>query len=833
MPVCGPVLSPAMRLAYVSAMLTDLRLALRGLRRAPAFSFVTILTLAVGIGGTSAVLALINAVLLEALPFREPEQLVFVRGEMRREGVRQYPLSYLDVESMSRESGAIAGALTRDVAAVTGPRPFNLTAGDGVEHVSGEMTGAPYLRVLGARVAAGRWFSPDEASPPGQRVVVLGHDLWQRRFDGNLSAIGTTILLNEQPYTIIGVAAEGFTGISDDSQLWLPLGLAGAMYGPHYVENREFRWLSAVARIQDGPYARFTESLAGFSRRLEATFPKENGKFFYVAQPMTEAYFGALRKPLYALLGGAILVLLIACTNVANLMLVRATARQRDTAVRVAMGAGSGRLVRAAITEMAAVGGLAALLGVVIAAATSRLIVASGAVPLASFVNVRIDPLILIATSVLGIGCAIAFGAAPLFLASRAAPASVLGEGSRGNAGGRGRRRAQRTLVAVQVAVALMLLVGAGLITRGFAGFLRTDLGFQPDGLLTTRVDLIADRYKDNGQYFSFVRALLDDVRRMPGVDAAAVEGPGYPTGGWFQLHVRPERSDAATSIAVRRHHVSPGYFDALGVRRIEGRDFDDSDVAGGDIRNVVVSKSLAERTFPGGPAVGQRLKTEGGAPITLQVVGVVDDLEHSGLGDGDETKLDVYLSVFQSPARSPAILTLLVRSDLAPVPLAAALATRLEGIDRNVAFYNTQTMRERLDGQTSTGRFLMVLMTVFGLLGLLLAAVGVYGVISYGVAQRTREIGVHIALGAGSSRIVRDVVISALVPVAAGTVIGLAGVAMLHRFVSSLLYGMSPMDPLTIAAALSVIALAAITASGIPARRASRIDPAVALRAD
>jgi predicted permease len=779
------------------------------------------------------VLALINAVLLQALPFENPDRLAFVRGQMSREGAQAYPISYLDIESMAAVSGPAPSAIARDVAGVTGARPYNLTAGAEVEHVLGEMATASYLRVLGVGVQSGRWFSDKEARAPGERVVVIGNDLWQRRFGGRPDAVGSTILLNEQPYTVIGVARPAFTGVSDAAQLWLPLGLSGVMYGPHYVDNREFRWLSAVARLDASTtQEQFANRLDAFSKRLEAAFPKENGKFAFAAQPVTDAYFGGLRRPLLALLAGAALVLLIACSNVANLVLVRAAGRQRDVAVRIAIGASLRRIVQSVAAEMVVMGTIAAVIGTWFAIAASRLIVVSGALPLASFVEVKIDPLMIGATTLLAVGCALVCGIVPAYLASRADPAAALGEASRGSVGGRNRRRLQRALVSAQVAVALTLLIGAGLVTRGFSAFIGRDLGFRADGLASMRVDLVADRYRDNDSYLAFTRALTELARQTPGVSSVALEGPGFPTGGWYLIHVRADVPGSSTVLA-RRHHVTAGYLSTLGIRLLEGRAFGPSDLPGTADRNIIVSAALAKRIATDGRSVvGRRLVVEGPGGVPLNIVGVAADVVHSGR-DPNDTDSDIYIPIEQSPARSPAVLTLFARANIPPATLERRLAEGLKAIDRNVSFYDVASMDERLDRQTTTGRFLMVLMIVFGIVGLVLAAIGTYGVISYGVVQRTREIGVRLALGADAGEIVRVVVVDALIPAGIGAAAGLAMVAALHKTVASLLYGMSAMDPATIAAALGVVGITAVAASVMPARKAARIDPAVTLRSD
>jgi predicted permease len=813
-------------------MLSDLRLAVRSLRRSPVLAAAAITTLALASGATTAIFSVVRAVLLEALPYRDPGALVFVRGEMRRETLLPYPLSYLDVASLAEDSAAFAG-----VVAVTGARSFNLGAEGEVEHVNGEMTGDGYFRLLGISMAAGRMFDAREAASPGLPVVVLGHDLWTRRFGADPAVVGTTILLNEMPFTVVGVAGEGFSGISDDAQLWLPLGLSHGLYGAHYTEMRQFRWLSAVARLRGGvDAARARDQLARVSTGLQRAFPTDNDRFTYILTSLEDVYFGAQRGPLWSLLAAAGFVLLIACANIANLLLARAAVRRRESAVRVALGASPGRLVRQWFAESAVLAAGGTVAGLALAVWGARAIASSGAVPIPSFRDAGIDQTVLLFAVAVSAGCALVFGTAPALLAARISPRDGMGDGGKGTTAGRSRLRFQRTLVATEVALAVILLSGAGLMRKGFLAFEGADLGFRRDSIVTMRVDLTAERYRQNDAMWALMRRATEEIGRTPGVSAVAVEGPGMPTGGWYQIHFT--RDDAATApedIAARRHHVTPGYLSTLGIRLLAGRDLSAEDVAGGP-RAVVLSQRLANRVWPGESAVGKQLRGVTAAasatpPPLFTVVGVAADVAHAGLDVDAREAVDVYLSAYQSPPRSPALLTFFVRTRADVATLMPTMRQMLAAIDPNLAFYDVQTMRARLDSQTATGRFLVRLMTSFGVLGLLLAAVGVYGVIAYGVAQRTREIGVRVALGASRGTIVRQVVGSGMLPVVIGAVVGLGGVWALERFVRSLLYGVKPSDPVILVGTVALLAGAALGASWFPARRAAGVDPLVALR--
>ncbi|HJU91203.1 MAG TPA: ABC transporter permease [Gemmatimonadaceae bacterium] len=813
-------------------MWTDIRLALRSFRRAPAFAAAAVLTLAIGIGATSTIFTLVNAVLLESLPFRDPDHLLFVRGEMRREGPgpTEYPISFLDAQSLAQDRATFEYFVP-----LSGARPYTLAANGEVEHVTGEMVGDGFFSALGVPMAVGRAFDLTEGIPPGARVAVLSHALWSRRFGAERGVIGKIVTLNDASYEVIGVAAPGFNGASDEAQLWIPLALAGELYGPHYIEMREFRWLSGVARVRPPLTAeRANRSLAAASARLEAEFPKENEKLTFVGETLADAYFGEQRRPLWSMMAAAAFVLLIACTNVANLLLARAASKRQEIAVRLALGAGRARLVRQSLAESLTLMALGTVLGLAIAGAGARLIVASGAIALPSFQNVGVSPLVVLVTGSIALACTLLFGVAPALMSTRVNPRERIGDGGKGASAGRGRLVFQRGLIVAEVAVAVALLTGAGLMRKGFEGFVSTDLGFRRDSVLSLRLDLTSDRFKENEAVWSVLRRLTEESRALPGAVSVAAEGPGLPTGGWYQAHlVRVDGSqDPSDQLAGRRHHVTPGYFETLGVRLLAGRDFASTDVANAP-RALIVSERFARLGWPGESPLGKRLRSLGPTPVEFAVVGVVADVDHGGLQTDDSEQADIYLSAFQSPPRSPSLVTLYVRHRGDARALLDPLRAVMKRIDPFVPFYDIRSLQERLDEQTATGRFLVRLMATFAFIGLVLAAIGVYGVIAYAVTQRTREIGIRVALGATRSRVTADVIGWGLRPVLVGLVLGVAAVAMLYRFVRVLLYGVQPLDPATLAITIVALVLVALVASWHPARRAARIDPAAALRSE
>lgn len=807
----------------------DIRYGARRLTGSPGFTTVALLTLALGIGAISAIFTLVNAVLLGGLPYNDPERLVLLGGEMHKDNeISPHPMGYADLQALQ------GNAALESVAAVTGARSFNLAAEGEVEHITGEMVTTDFFRVLGVRPQVGRTFHAEEDQPPSSaRVVILSDDLWQRRFGGDRGIIGQNIQLSDQSYQVIGVMAPGFRGLSDEAQLWLPLGLAHNIYGPHYTEMRMFRWLSGVARLKPGVSPQQArESLDATALALEREFPADNEGFRIAPTPLFDAYFGELRPKLLALLGASALVLLIACVNVANLLLARASARGREMSLRSALGAGSLRLIRQLLTESLLLAVIGSLVGLLVASWFSSLLVATSGMTFASFLDFGVDWTVIGVTFGLSVLAGILFGLVPALIAARVNLQEGLKEGSQSAGVGSGRRRFQSALVVAEVALALSLLAGAGLMIKGLRGFLSTDLGFEPDNLLTLRLDLTSERYKENEPVFALVREALARVEGVAGVESATMEGPGFPTGTFYGAHLLYADREAEPLSALR-HAVTPGYFKTLGIPLLAGREFTAEDTRDAP-RALVVSKTMAERYWPGEDPLGKRLKgTQPGDP-EFTVVGVAADVRHAGLapqqGPADP---DLYSCAYQSPPRSPSLITLLIRTSVPPEQVVASVQQAIKEVAPDLPTYDVATMTERLEQQTAEARFLVFLMTVFAGLALTLAAIGVYGVLAYTVTQRTREIGIRVALGAHRNQVIGMVVRRGLALVSIGVAAGLVVVMVCNRFVESWLYGVSPSDPLTLLGTAVVLLLVALAASYLPARRATRIQPVIALRSE
>jgi putative ABC transport system permease protein len=806
----------------------DLRFAIRHLRRSPAFTAATVLTLGLGIGAVTSVTTLVNAVLIQSLPFDDPERVVFLRGLLRRDTPTAYPLGYQDLAAVAARPEIFSA-----VSPVTGLRSFNMKVGAAVEHVDGEMVGERYFVALGVTLAHGRGFTTDECRAPGAaQVAVIAHQLWLERFGGDPSAIGKTMALNDRTFEIVGVAPEGFRGLTDGARVWLPIGMSHAIYGPHYTEMRQFRWLSGVARLADGvSLEQARAALDSMMKGLAEEWPKENARLGMTAAPLSQTFFGDVRTPLLALLGAAAFVLLIGCLNVANLLLARGSSRARELSVRLALGAGRGRLVRQLLTESLVLATLGTIAGIALAWILSSVLSSLARAELASFLTVRIDRTVL-ATAVVASGLsAIMFGLTPALTASSLRPLDGLREDGRGSTGGLRQRRFQVWLVAGEVTLSLALVAGAALMTKGLAKHLRTEVGFEPDRLVTMRLDLTADRYKDNQRFWQTARAVAERAAAVAGVEALTIEGPGFPTGGFYGISFRHEGAPPeAPDVTGLRHHVTPGYFATLGIRLRAGRDVGPQDIAGSP-GALVVSEAFARRYFPGKDPVGQRLLTLGPSPLPMTIVGVVSDVRHSGLSTDFFEDPDVYVSLYQFPARTPATLTLIARAVADPSPAIAPLQAAVRAAAPELAPYDILTMEERLERQTARGRYAVVVMAGFAVLALALAAVGIYGLISYTVAMRTREIGVRIALGAHRTEVVWLVVRKGAIAVLGGVAVGLVIVGLGARVIAGLLYGLDPVDPPVLLLTALVLTAIGLCACLIPALRAARIEPVTAMR--
>jgi putative ABC transport system permease protein len=814
----------------------DLRFSLRALRRRPGPTAVLVLTLALGIGLVSGVFSVTDSVLLRALPFKGADRIVQIAGVRRQEAkVEAWPISYLDYADWSRRGGGFAG-----LAAYGDLNSFTLSAGDSPQHLDGELVSAGYFRVLGVEPFVGRTFLAEEDSAGDPRAVaILGYDLWRDRFAADPGIVRRQILLDGRSFQVVGVMPRGFRGATDGAQIWLPLSIASQTLGRSYLEMRRLRWLTVLARLAPGgATASAQASLDVATASLEREHPDTNRGIGGVVTPLQEAWVGNLRASLLALLAGAGLVLLIACANVASLLLTQAVERRREISLRSALGAGRFRLARQLLTESLVLSLCGCALGLLLTLAVTSLLDVTRAAGLRSFVHLGLNPRAVGVTLAVSLLCGMGFGLAPLYLAWRT-DAAALKEGAKGSL----RQGLQSALVVAEVALSLALLIAAGLVVRSFEELQSTHLGFRTD-LLTVRLDLKDKTYLEDANVLALLRRLPAALGALPGVRSVALEGPGLPTDdGTVASFTAETRRDPADDAAFRigMHHVTPGYFSTLGISLLDGRDFTAHDDKRQLHFSVLVSDSVARRLWPGTRAIGKRLKIgrrRGDFPW-YGVIGVVSDARQQGLsapeGAPKPETADIYLSALQFLPNTPPTVNVLVRP--AESGYAASLVQpvrrAIRAIDPGLAAYDAATLGERLWKQTAQPRLLVELMGLFALLASALAAIGIYGIVTNSVVRRTREIGIRIALGADRRAVIGSIVGWGAMLTTAGIAIGLGAALVLSKLLARFLHRIHAVDPPTFLATALLLLGIAVLSTYVAARRVSRIEPSEALRVE
>lgn len=809
--------SSMQRRQFIGELRQDTAYTVRQLLRHPGFAVVAILTLALGIGGATAIFSAVYAVVLHPLPLRDPARLMLV-GEIY-DGQPQVMSvgNFVDVD-------AAVPAFENGLAALQFFN-FNLADTSAPERVVGARVTANYFSVVGAAPALGRTFTAEEDRPGSDRVVVLSHRLWTRRFGASAAVVGRAVRMNGATYEVLGVMPASFDLTTDSEELWTPIAFTARQRATH-----DEHYLSVYGRLQAGATRRqVQDQLDAVAARLRRDFPKDDETVSFGMVAFTERFVGDFRQRLLILLAAVLVVLLIACGNVANLLLARGAARAREIAIRAALGAGRWRIVRQLLTESLILALAAAALGVGLARWIIAAVVAWSPPDVPRLEQAHIDPVaVAFAVSIALLSSAI-FGLAPSLRLSRRGVQTGLRDGGRGSAGSRS-DRLRTTLVAAEVAMSLLLLFGAGLLIRSAIAMQRTDPGFEPRGVLSARLTFPPTTYAEPARIVETLRRIDEEAARLPGVAAAAVTSYAAFGGGGGTNGLVPEGREptAANQIPSVLRVATPGFFAAMGVPIVRGRNFSAEDRAGGRLV-MIVSERLAAVAFPGEDPIGKRIACCVPGPDGNKiVVGVAGDIRSRGPAVAPVPEF--YLPLAQAPdvvwswyrtmyviARTPGDPAALVR------PLGAALA----GIDRELPLFDIRTMDERLAGTLATARFNTLLLSLLGCVGLVLAAVGIYGVMAYSVSQRTPEIGVRLALGATSGAIVRMILRQSLKPVAVGASVGLAGALAASRVLESQLFGVTRADPVTIGVVAATLAGVALAASAMPARRAARIDPA------
>ena len=806
--------------------MNDLRFALRQLGKNPGFTAVAVVTLALGIGANTAIFSAVNAILLRPLPYRDADRLVWVWENNLSKNIPINPASPGNLNDWRNQSRVF-----ESLSAWEGG-DFNLTGRGEPERLLGARAFPDFFEVLDVRPVLGRTFGPDDDRPGAEPVALMSHGLWQRRFGGDAGVLGRAINLNGKSFTVIGIVPDGRAAPFHLFELWVPFALDSGRMSSHGD-----RFLRPVGRLKPGVTVRQAQAeLGALARRLEQLHPADNTGAGVNVIPLKEMFAGEMRRPLLVLLGAVAFVLLIACANVANLMLARAVAREREIALRAALGATRLRLARQLFTEtlllctLGTAAGLGlAVYGVELLRAVVPAVSGTWKVPIPGLDGIGIDGRVLAFTLLLSFVTALICGLAPALGTSRVNPNDSLKAAGRGAAGSAGGCRLRNALVVSEMALALMLLIGAGLMVESFRRLRAVGLGFDPKNVLTMSLSLPEAKYPEGPQRAEFFRRLLQRVEALPGVDSAAVTNYLPLSGHWgtagFSIEGHPPRGPGDFLVADVRT-VSPGYFRTMAIPILEGRAFRPADDETAP-PIVVITRTMARRFWPNDNPVGRRLDLgEAGSPDVREIVGVVGDVRHFGVDAAPPAEM--YFSHPQAPGNS---MTLVVRTGPDPLSLVSAVRSAVRAVDADQPVYDVQTLGQLAEQSVALRRFAMLLLAAFAVVALLMGTVGIYGVISYAVGKRTREIGVRVALGAGRGQVLRLVVGQGMKLALLGIAVGLAGAAAVTRALQGLLYGIKPFDLRTFGLVTLTFTAVALVACWLPARRAAGIDPMEALR--
>jgi putative ABC transport system permease protein len=802
----------------------DLRYGLRMLVKSPVFTSVAVLALALGIGANSAIFSVVNAVLLRPLPFKNPDELVMVWDNAAQQGFPKdtpSPANFLD---WRQQNNVFTGM------SATVPRSFNLTGVGEPERLDGRRVSANLFDLLGVRPLLGRTFAPDE-DKPGTKVVLMSEGLWRRRFGSDPEIIGRAVTLSGESYSVIGVLPKEVELPARDNwhdQLWVPIAFPSeeaASRGSHYLD--------VIARLKPGISVKQAQAeMDTIATALAQQYPQFNQGRGAVVTPLHEQVVGDIRPALLVLLGAVAFVLLIACANVANLLLARAAVREKEIALRLALGASRSRITRQFLTEsvlLSAIGGGTGLLFSLAALTVLRRFIPPD---ISRIQAIAIDAKVLMFTLAVSLLTAFIFGIAPALHAVHSNLNETLKDSGRDSAAGARGNRLRNVLVISEVAVSFLLLIGAGLLINSFMHLRNLNPGFKTDHILTMKVELSEVKYPDKEHRAAFFDELRRRVQNLPGVETVAI-GNNLPftyNGDSVLIAVEgiPDpQPNQWPDVVVRV--ISPKYFQTMGIPLVMGRDFTQHDNASGR-KVVIVTEKTARHYWPGQNPIGKRLKpgTTASKQPWWEVIGVVKDVRQNDFVA--EPKMQMYMPHAQ--VQSFAANALVVRSKVEPLSLAASVRNQVWEIDPDQPVSEIRTMQEIVAGAVARQRFSMVLLGVFAGLALVLAAVGIYGVMSYSVAQRTREIGIRMALGAQRTDVLKITVTQGLKLVGFGLLIGLAVALVLTRVMASLLFRISATDPITFVAISLVLLAVAILASYVPALRATKVDPIIALHA-
>jgi len=807
---------------FMGDLISDIGYALRKLRAAPAFTLAVVLTLALGIGANTAIFSVVDSVLLRQPAFPNPDHLVRFKYTQAGQGDAGTPPDLADYRTQA--------TLFDGFALLNGMQASLARPGADPERILGTRVSANWFNLLRVRPLLGRLFAPGEDAFGAPSVVVLSEGVWRRSFGADPAIIGKTVTINSASTQVIGVVADS-ERYPVTAELWMPLSFPPAQLTDGV---RGARWLGMIARVKDGvSVERANAEVLHISEAMEKRFPEAFRDRRISIVSVHDYTVGDMQKPLAIIMAAVAFVLLIACANVANLMLVRAAARESEFAVRSALGAGRGRLARQLVTESVILTAIGAALGVLLAAAGMRVLMRLAPAKLTSVASASLSGGALLLTAGVAIVTGVVFGLLPNIGAAAGNVATALRAGGRGTRAQASSSRLKRLIVATEVALAITLMAGAGLLLRSFGNLMSVDLGFRPQGVLSAQLRLPDQRYDSLAAQRQFQESLIERIRAIPGVVSAGLinvlplDGDDFDLS--FTVRGRPAvRPSDEPDAQVRT--ITPGFFAASSVPVLRGRDVQASDRDGTE-QVVVVNRAFAKKYFPNQDPLAQHLTlgwSINGTRMGGDVVGVVGDIRGAELSaDPPPT---IYLPMAQSSTNTVGVV---VRSNVAPASLVPSVRGVVRDLDHLIALFDVQTMQERMAASVGAQHFYATLVATFAAVALLLSAVGLYGVIAYTVTQRTHEMGVRVALGASASRIARMVVAEGLTLTLVGAAVGIVCAFFAARVIASLLYGVGSSDPLTFIGAVLALCVVAAAASYLPARRAAAVDPLVAMRGD
>jgi putative ABC transport system permease protein len=812
----------------MSILPPDIRYALRQIRKAPGFTLVAVITLALGIGANTAIFSVVNGALLRSLPFRDADRVIRVWHTPPASsfpGITTFavsPANFLDWQAQNHVFSSMA---------IYGYHGFTLTGADKPVQVDGSGVSADFFSTLGIQPLLGRFFSPDEDQPGHANVVVLSYRFWQEHFGSNRDIVGHSLTFDGASYLVAGVMPPSFR-FPDFAQVWTPL----AWTDPEKAVRGNHNYM-VVARLKTGvDVKRAQAEMNTISGRLEQQYPADNKGWGAIVRPLQADMVSDVKTSLLVLLGSVGFILLIACVNVTNLSLARIFSRHKEIAIRTAMGASSGRIIRQILSESVLLAVLGGALGLTYAHFGIRLIMAFLSDKLPGSIAVGIDLRVLAFTLIVSVLTGVIAGTLPALHLSRANLSQSLKQGLGRTDTDSSGNRTRSTLVVVEVALSLVLLIGAGLMIRSFQMLRGVNPGFESRGVLTLTAAIARAKFSVVSQQISFFDRVLERIRALPGVVAAGViDDVPLGMGGSHQpiavegRPVVPMAEQPEVDVRV----ISPGYMSSLRIPVLRGRDFDNADIAGRPL-TTLISAALAKEFWPGEDPIGKHITLTFFSQVR-EVVGVVGDVKGDGL---DQTRPPATLYVPFSQLTMPSgeqfrsfPMTLVVRSSTNPASLTSAVSNALNEVDATIPVRDVFTMDEMIEKSLSQRRFSLSLLSAFAVLALLLAAIGIYSVLSYSVRRRVQEIGIRLALGATLSDVLRMIVFEGMRPTLLGVTVGIAGAFALARVMSSLIYGVKPTDPLTFVSVAVVLALVALLATLIPAYRAANVDPMQALR--